>query len=145
MSETKREPSVSALLVGQYPEDRLLMHDVFRQLGWRLFEAQNRKRALECLGRNPVHVVIAESDVSGWSWKNLLDHLRRCVPSPQLIVASRTADDSLWAEVLNVGGYDVLAQPFNRDEVERVIAAARRHFDMPHRMLSRVYPTAGVA
>jgi hypothetical protein len=33
--------------------------------------------------------------------------------------------------VLNIGGYDVLAQPLRRDEVERVIAAARRHFDMP--------------
>jgi len=48
---------------------------------------------------------------------------------PQLVVASRTADDRLWAEVLNIGGYDVLAQPFDSDEVSRVIAAARRHFD----------------
>ena len=69
--------------------------------------------------------------MSGWNWKNLLRYLRRSVPAPQLIVASRLADDSLWAEVLNIGGYDVLAQPFRREEVERVIAAARRHFDMP--------------
>src|SRR5438552_14250965 len=30
-------------------------------------------------------------------------------PHPFLIVTSRVADHSLWAEVLNLGGYDVLA------------------------------------
>jgi hypothetical protein len=39
---------------------------------------------------------------------------------PELIVASRAADDSLWAEVVTFGGYDVLPQPFERDELKRV-------------------------
>ena len=30
----------------------------------------------------------------------------------------------LWAEVLNLGGYDVLAQPFDELEVRRVVALA---------------------
>jgi hypothetical protein len=34
----------------------------------------------------------------------------------------------LWAEVLNCGGYDVLAQPFDRTEVERVVTSARQTF-----------------
>jgi response regulator RpfG family c-di-GMP phosphodiesterase len=131
MQESLREPSLSALLLGRYPEDRLLVYDIFRRFGWHLFEARSRRRAIKCLERNPVHVVLVESDLAVWSWKGLLRHLRRLAPSPQLIVASRTADESLWAEVLNIGGYDVLAQPFRRDEVERVIAAARRHFEMP--------------
>jgi len=33
--------------------------------------------------------------------------------------------------VLNWGGYDVLAEPLQREEVERVVAAARRRFDSP--------------
>jgi hypothetical protein len=45
---------------------------------------------------------------------------------PNLIVSSRLADDRLWAEVLNLGGYDVLARPFNRVEVIRVVQAAWR-------------------
>ena len=59
MNDSLREPPVAALLVGQYPDDRLLMHDIFRQFGWHLFEARNRRRAIECLERNPVQVVIA--------------------------------------------------------------------------------------
>jgi hypothetical protein len=34
----------------------------------------------------------------------------------------------LWAEVLNMGGYDVLAEPLDSEEVTRVISAAARHF-----------------
>ena len=120
---------VSALLVGEFETDRLLVHDIFQLRGWRLFEARQRRQAMECLAKNPVQVVIAESELPAWNWKRILADLRRLAPTPQLVVTSRTADDYLWAEVLNVGGYDVLPQPLEREEVERVVAAARRHYD----------------
>src|SRR5262245_25455318 len=127
MSE-RSEHCVSALAVGEYQDDRLLLHDVFRRCGWRLFEARSRKTALDCLKRYPVQVVIAESQFPNWNLRRVRSELRRLTAPPQLVVTSRTADDYLWAEVLNVGGYDVLPQPFESDEVERVIASARRHF-----------------
>ena len=40
------------------------------------------------------------------------------------IVTSRLADDALWAEVLNVGGYDLLLKPFRAEEVIRMVHAA---------------------
>jgi FixJ family two-component response regulator len=75
-------------------------------------------------------VVIAETDVPDWHWKKVLHDLRGLEQPPQLIIASRNADDRLWAEALNVGAYDVLAQPFERAEVERAIESARRHFEV---------------
>lgn len=143
-----KEPNslVSALLVGSYERDRPVVHDVFRNRDWRLFEARDRRRGLECLERHPVHVVLAESQIPDWNWQRILADLRRLTPAPQLVVTSRTADDYLWAEVLNVGGYDVLAQPLDRDEVERVIAAARRHYDVrPRRAAGGAVSPASVA
>src|SRR5215469_1083121 len=122
------ENKLSALLVGDYQGDRLLVQDVFRRLGWKLFEASDRRRAMECLDKNPVQVVIAESDVPNWNWRRMLTDLRDLAKPPQLIVTSHLADESLWSEVLNIGGYDVMAQPLERKEVERVIASAHRHF-----------------
>jgi DNA-binding response OmpR family regulator len=137
---------VSALLVGAYETDRPLVHDIFRSRKWRLFEAGDRSHAMECLEKNPVQVVVAESQIPDWNWRRILTDLRRLNPVPQLVVTSRIADDSLWAEVLNVGGYDVLAQPFDRDEVERVIASARRHFNVaPAKATSAIVPSAIVA
>jgi DNA-binding response OmpR family regulator len=92
-----------------------------------LMEAHDRCRAMQFLERLPVQVVIAERELPNWDWKNVLSDIRRLAQPPQLIVTSRTADDYLWAEVLNIGGYDVLPQPLERDEVERVVAAAGRH------------------
>jgi DNA-binding response OmpR family regulator len=40
-----------------------------------------------------------------------------------LIVTSRFADDYLWSEVLNFGGYDVLSKPFSEEEVRHVFAS----------------------
>jgi len=125
--------SVCALLIGDHGDGRLLLHQVFRDSGWRLIEARDRKKALEQLDRNPVQVVITTPVTPKWDWKRILNHLRRRPKPPQLIVTSQTADERLWAEVLNCGGYDVLAQPFRREEVERVVASARRHFDPPLR------------
>ena len=143
MNATTREPSVSALMVGEFENDRLLVHGIFSKLGWRLFEAQTRRQAMHCLEQNPVQVVMAESHVPHWNWKMVLRDLRRLLHPPQLIVTSKLADDTLWAEVLNVGGYDVLARPFQSDEVERVVASARRHFDAPYP--AKPAPAAGVA
>jgi len=127
--KTKSEFSVCALLVGEHHEARLLLHEIFHDAGWLLLEARDRRRALECIEEHPVQVVIAACETDEWSWKNVLDHLRRRRHPPELIVTCRTADEQLWSEVLNCGGYDVLPQPFQRDEIERVVASARRHFD----------------
>jgi DNA-binding response OmpR family regulator len=123
------ENRLSALLVGEYKGDRLLVKQVFRKFGWKLFEARDRRKAMECLDRNRVHVVIAESDLPNWNWRRVLSDLRGRAKPPQLVVTSRQADESLWSEVLNVGGYDVMAQPLDSHEVERVISSAHRHYD----------------
>ena len=145
MNSSNHENFVSALLVGAYERDRELVHEIFRNLGWKLFEAQDRHRALRYLDRHPIHVVIAEAEVPGWNWKKLLHELRDMDPPPQLIVTSRHADDRLWAEALNVGAYDVLAQPFERHEVERAVASARRHVQVRPKPAANTTLVADVA
>ena len=133
MTLSVREKYVSALMVGEYENDRMLVHDLFHKLRWRLFEARDRRRAMDCLIRHPVQVVLAEGGEGPWNWRRILRDLRKLRRPPQLIVTSRTAEPALWAEVLNIGGFDVLARPFEAEEVERVVASASRHFDLPDR------------
>jgi DNA-binding response OmpR family regulator len=116
------------MLVGEFGNDRLLLHDIFRNLGWRLLEVHRRREGMRHLGCSLVQVVVAERDSPHWNWKKILSDFRRLVRPPLLIVTSRLADDALWSEALNLGAHDVLAQPFDRDEVERAIASACRHF-----------------
>ena len=127
MHET-RDSFVCALLVGGCAESRLLIQEVFRNAGWRLYQAHSRKQALVCLARLPLQVVIAADDIPDYPWKRAWHDLARLRCPPQMVVASSAADDSLWSEVLNWGGYDVLREPLQREEVARVIASACRHF-----------------
>jgi len=60
----------------------------------------------------------------GHGWKDLLKGIQEMPIPPQLIVADRLADDALWAEVLNLGGYDLLMTPFEGEEVLRVVPMA---------------------
>ena len=67
---------------------------------------------------------MCEHDLSSGSWKELLDVAERLPAPPPVIVTSRMADERMWAEVLNLGGYDVLARPFNSEEVIRTVTSA---------------------
>ena len=142
MTDKKSYTGLCALLLGAFEKDRPLLTEIFRRAGWRLLEARNRRRALHCLKQNPVQVVIAQTDLPNWSWKHVLRDVHRMAIPPQLVVTSPTADESLWAEVLNVGGYDVLAQPLEADEVERVVASAWRHFPTPPTSVQPLYNVA---
>ena len=74
-------------------------------------------------------LVITESRFTdGHCWRDVLLETQGLVPSPQLIVTERSADGALWAEVLNLGGYDLLSTPFDAEEVLRVVAMALRPF-----------------
>ena len=79
-----------------------------------------------------VGVVITDAELPDGNWQGLLEAVSRLPGFPSLIVSSRLADERLWAEVLNLGGYDVLLTPFEPGEVFRVGSAAWRAWE--HRL-----------
>ena len=62
----------------------------------------------------------------GTEWKEVLVEIETQGLNIQLVVADCHADERLWAEVLNVGAFDLIAKPFKADEVFHVISAAGR-------------------
>ena len=66
-------------------------------------------------------LVVCDTEIEGrGSWRDLLI-AQGAAPGFALIVVSRQADEALWAEVLNLGGSDVLDKPFAVDEVKRAL------------------------
>ena len=91
---------------------------------WKVRRRATLKSALAALRGRRVPIVICDCDASPNTWGAMLDELAPLKDAPYLIVTSRTADERLWAEALNRGAYDVLAKPFDREEVDRVVTAA---------------------
>ena len=88
---------------------------------WQVSAVATRRSAIERLHASAVSVVVCESVLEDGTWKDILEHNHACSYGPPLIVTSRLADEYLWAEVLNLGGYDVLPKPFNDREVRHVL------------------------
>jgi len=76
---------------------------------------------LAVLQNRQFEVIVCEQDLRPGSWRDVLQQVVILPTPPSLIVTSRLADEPLWAEVLNLGAYDVLAKPFDRAEVTRVV------------------------
>jgi DNA-binding response OmpR family regulator len=116
--------SVQVLLISPFDEDHQCLADILKQSNWQQHGARTQKEAFEFLHHNVTPVVICESELPDGSWRDVLSQFGRMQSPPLLVVTSRTADDRLWSEVLNLGGYNVLAKPLHTKEVFHVSGMA---------------------
>jgi DNA-binding response OmpR family regulator len=94
---------------------------------------------MAALQAGTIPVMVAEADSQSSPWRELLARIQPLPEPPALILASRLADERLWAEALNLGAYDVLAKPFAPHELIRSVTNAWLHWqglrDHRHRAL----------
>jgi DNA-binding NtrC family response regulator len=128
LGRLRPEAAVNLLVICPLREDHVKLREVCSILSWNLHEAGTYHEALECLGRYQIEIVICECLLPDGNWKDLLSIMAPLAESPRLIVISAHADDLLWAEVLNLGGYDMLAKPLKLQEVARTVALAWRNW-----------------
>lgn len=115
----------AVLILSPFEEDRTALRAIFDRSDWELREAKNISEAMRLLVREHIPVVICERDLPVGDWRALLDALQLLSYPPHLIVSSRMADNRLWAEVLNLGGYDVQPIPFDPAAILRTAQLAR--------------------
>lgn len=108
-------------------EDQLCVQRTLCGSMWRVSCACSYSQARALLGRTTVKVVICDRDLPDGSWKDILAELFHLPVQPKLIVISRHADELLWAEVLNLGGYDVLSKPLAEQELLWSVTVASGH------------------
>jgi DNA-binding response OmpR family regulator len=120
------------LSVSPNSDDHSTLRSILWDRRWCIATVDTFAGALEFLNQENPHIIVCERDLSAATWRDLLRETEGTPDPPLLIVTSRLADDYLWAEVLNLGGYDVLVKPFRADEVRRVCEfAAARSASMP--------------
>lgn len=116
---------VTVLCVSPVIEDHRRLENIFSHSNWRLCRAENGSEAVSRLIEEPAPVIISDSELPDRSWLSLLDvSSTLSTPPPRMIVASRLADDLLWQQVLQHGGYNVLQKPFDSREVFWVVRHA---------------------
>ena len=120
--------AIAVLSVSPIQHDHDTLASLLSRDQWRIHNALSLQSASAFLRSHAVPLVICEHDLSPDTWTQLLDETRLLSIPPVLIMTCRVADDSLWAEAINVGAYDVLAKPLDRTEVTRVLSSAWLHW-----------------
>jgi DNA-binding NtrC family response regulator len=127
-AETMTASTVNVLSVSPNREDHASLQRHLGHSRWSLFKAQSISTACALIQQHDISVVVCESELMPETWIDMLHETKSIPNPPSLIVASRLADDRLWAEALNLGAWDVLAKPFDRTEVLRSVRYAWEHY-----------------
>ena len=117
----------SILAVGLGEAERISLRSTLMAHELEVQTAAGCLSAFQQLRHRRFAAVVCESTLVDGDWRTVLAHLDLCEPQPRLIVASRLADACLWAEVLNLGGFDVLSTPFQHEDLARTVLHAVLH------------------
>jgi DNA-binding NtrC family response regulator len=118
----------TALFIGCQTDEHESLRGILQPL-WEFHGAFTVRQGIEVLRRNHQirPVVITDQILPDGDWRLLISELEKLPVRWNLIVCSRLADERLWAEVLNLGAYDLIrSDPFEPDEVLRVADSAWR-------------------
>jgi DNA-binding NtrC family response regulator len=116
------------LVVTGSDEDLRRIRRAFDRSNWRLRTARTLDQAKAMLHGETIGVVLCACRLPDGDWKSLLEFAAGLLHPPKLVVLCHHADDRLWAEVLNLGGFDVLDIPANPPEIFRSISSAWRNW-----------------
>lgn len=117
--------NLTLLAICPNQEDRRSLKNILAGDRWTFQGAPTLREAIKLLNGG-TSVILCEKDLPDGTWKDVFRKALDLDNPPPFVVASRLADERLWAEVLNLGGFDVLMKPFERSEVRRVIDMALR-------------------
>jgi len=136
----KKSPGIEAafnvvLSISPNDEDCASLERIFKS-GWTVLASATVASALSVLREMPIPIVICDCDTSPDTLGEMLYRISLLPDPPLLIVTSRLADERLWAEALNLGAWDLLAKPFDTNEVIRSVSVAGRHWQDRHGVYS---------
>ncbi|MGA2434037.1 MAG: hypothetical protein ABSG25_01990 [Bryobacteraceae bacterium] len=112
------------LFVSPYPLHASALARMLAPVSLKLDHVVSLKRAKNRLGTRPYGAVLTEARLPDGNWTDVLKFAGALRFAPAVLVTDRNADDSFWAEILNLGAYDLLAQPFDSSEVQRILVNA---------------------
>jgi DNA-binding NtrC family response regulator len=80
------------------------------------------------LNRAPYQVALLPAVLPDNGWWSLWGEIAVLNSRPEVLVYAHCASFRLWSGVLEMGGYDVIVEPFTDDELQQAVTRAARSF-----------------
>ncbi|MEX2261178.1 MAG: response regulator [Bryobacteraceae bacterium] len=116
--------STSVLFISPFADDAKVISQMLQSQHVALRHVRDVQHARLALETGPSDVVLTEAEIGDGSWLDVLRMIRETNPGAEVIVTHPFADARFWAEAINLGAYDIIAQPFYESEVQRIIGNA---------------------
>jgi DNA-binding NtrC family response regulator len=81
------------------------------------------------LSRQSYHVALLPAVLPDNGWWSLWGEITLLNPRPEILVYAHKATFELWSGVLEIGGYDVIVEPFTEEELQGAVIRAARSFE----------------
>jgi DNA-binding response OmpR family regulator len=81
------------------------------------------------LSRRSYYVALLPAELPDNGWWSLWGEITLLNPRPEILVYAHKATFQLWSGVLEIGGYDVIVEPFTVEELQRAVTRAARSFE----------------
>ena len=112
------------LFISPRVEDADQLRDMLDLLPVAFDYARGLEQARAKLREQRYRVILTEAALPDAAWLDVLELARENCPDTAVIVTDPLADGRFWAEALNRGAYDLIAQPFHTSEVQRILSNA---------------------
>ncbi len=119
---------MNALLVSAQDADRRAFDAILSGTQWALIAVPDLANAIAELSRAVFPIVLYDRDLSGGPWQRTVKELSAAQAGTCIILLSSVSDQYLWDEVVQHGGFDVLARPFEKQQVLSTIDFAYTHW-----------------
>ena len=112
------------LFISGRQEDARQLSRMLHALPLELEHEPSLQLARTRLRQQEYDVILTEATLPDGKWLDVLHLVRESQRETEVIVTDPQADARFWAEALNLGAYDLLAQPFYEPEVRRILCNA---------------------
>lgn len=112
------------LFVSPHREDAAIVSRMLGSLSVSIEYVTDLRQAQAQMQSRTYEVILSAANLSDGTWLDVLDLARHLAPGAEVIVTDPNADARFWAEALNLGAYDLIAQPFASGEVQRILGNA---------------------
>lgn len=119
----------TVLFVSPHQDDARCLSQMLRPLPLIFDHVAGLRQARAKLRKGRYGVILTEAGLPDGTWLDILSLAQGMTPGVEVIVTDPNADARFWSEALNLGAYDLLAQPFYESEVRRILynACSRMH------------------
>ena len=112
------------LFISGRRSDARLLSGMLHELPLTLNHVPSLRQARTNLYLEEYDVILTEAALPDGKWLDVLHLVRESPQETQVIITDPQADAQFWSEALNLGAYDLLAQPFYEPEVRRILSNA---------------------